>query len=101
MKQPANRLKLAANVGLLFGMTAAALDLMAKVTQAFATDCIGDCLPHPNLTLPFAFALIGLLVSLAVGFRAISQRGSAKLIALIGVAVSVVSLVTTMLLARG
>lgn len=100
MKQPANRLKLAANVGLLFGMTAAALDLMAKVSQAFASDCVGDCLPHANLTLPFALALIGLLVSLVVGFRAITQPGSAKLIALFGVIMSAVSLITAVVLSR-
>jgi hypothetical protein len=92
MKQPANRQKLAANIGLLFAITALAFDFMANIAQAFASDCIGTCLPPPNMALPFGLGLVGLLISAAALVISLPQRGSAKVIAFIGIVVSGVSI---------
>lgn len=92
MNQPANRLKLAANIGLLFAITALAFDFMARLANSLMNDCVGTCLPRPNMALPFGLGLVGLLISLAAQFFALRESGSAKIIAFVGIVSSAVSI---------
>ncbi len=102
MNDSANRqLKLLAEFGLLISSTAAAFDFIAVAASVATADCEGGgCLPHTNMALPLALAVVGGLISGVAGFMAIRQHGTARTIAATGLIIGLASLVGAIMLGR-